>query len=101
MNLFADIPAHADHELFKTLAQTPHCKIERIVSFGQSSPADFWYEQDQDEWVMVVQGEAELDVSGEIVRLSPGDHLLIQAGVRHRVVRTSADVPTIWLAVFC
>lgn len=101
MNLFADIPAHADHELFKTLAETPHCKIERIVSYGQSSPEGFWYEQTQDEWVMVLQGEAVLDVSGEMVSLITGDHLFIQAGVRHRIVSTSASVPTIWLAVFC
>ena len=101
MNILADIPANADHELFNVLLEKPHCRIERIVSYGQSSPEGFWYEQPQDEWVMVLQGEAELDVSGEIVQLAPGDHLLIPAGVRHRVIRTSVDVPTIWLAVFC
>ncbi len=101
MNLLADIPEHADRELFTTLLEKPHCRIERIVSYGQSSPEDFWYDQAQDEWVLLMAGEAELDVGGQRVCLAPGDHLLIKAGVRHRVVRTSADVPTIWLAVHC
>ena len=100
-NLFADLPKHADQEWFTTLLEKPHCRIERIVSYGQSSPDGFWYDQPQDEWVLLMSGEAELDVQGERVFLSPGDHLLIQAGVKHRVVRTSADVPTVWLAVHC
>lgn len=100
-NLFSDLPKHADQEWFTTLLEKPHCRIERIVSHGQSSPDGFWYDQPQDEWVLLVSGEAELDLEGERICLSSGDHLLIQAGVKHRVVRTSADVPTVWLAVHC
>ena len=101
MNLWANIPGHADHELFTTLVEKPQCRIERIVSYGQSSPPGFWFDQVHDVGVLLLAGEAELDLDGEAVFLKPGDHLMIAAGVRHRVVRTSADVPTIWLAVFC
>lgn len=100
-NLFANIPKHADQECFTTLLEKTHCKIERIVSYGQSSPEGFWYDQAQDEWVLLIQGEAELDVDGQMVRLVTGDYLMIKAGVRHRVVRTAADTPTIWLTVHC
>ena len=33
-------------------------KIERIVSRGHASPEDFWYDQEENEWVMVVKGTA-------------------------------------------
>ena len=98
-NLFAGLPEHADDELFTTLLENPHCRIERIVSYGQASPEGFWYDQGWDEWVLLVSGSAELDLSGELHTLRPGDHLLIKAGVRHRVVSTAQGTPTIWLAV--
>jgi len=98
-NLFADIPDNAPDELFTTLLQNPQCRIERIVSYGQASPEGFWYDQPQDEWVLLLQGSAELDLDGRIVRLTPGDHLLIPAGLRHRVCKTDCNEPTIWLAI--
>lgn len=98
-NLFADLPEHADEELFTTLLANPHCRIERIVSYGQASPEDFWYNQPQDEWVLLLQGLAELDLNGRIVRLNPGDHLLIPACLPHRVSKTDSDQPTVWLAI--
>lgn len=98
-NLFTGLPEHADDELFTTLLENPHCRIERIVSYSQTSPEDFWYDQGWDEWVLLISGSAELDLSGELHTLQPGDHLLIKAGVRHRVVSTAQGTPTIWLAI--
>ena len=74
--------------------------IERIVSTGQATPAGEWLQQDRDEWVVLVEGEAELAYDdGLRVRLSSGDHLVIPAGERHRVEWTRRDPPCIWLAV--
>ena len=98
-NLFADLPEYAGDELFTTLLENPRCRIERIVSYGQASPEGFWYDQDWDEWVLLISGSAELDLSGELHALRPGDHLLIKAGVRHRVKSTSNTEKTVWLAV--
>ena len=98
-NLFASIPEHAQEELFTTLLDNPHCRIERIVSYGQSSPERFWYDQPWDEWVLLIRGSAELDVEGQVMKLVPGDHLLIKAGQKHRVTRTDANQPTVWLAI--
>ena len=74
--------------------------IERIISKGQVTPAGQWYDQDLDEWVVLLQGSAEIDFeAGHKIQLRAGDWLLIQAHQRHRVVFTSSEPPCIWLAV--
>lgn len=101
LNLFAGIDTAATEERFDTLLSRPGLRIERIVSTGQSSPPGFWYDQPQDEWVLVVAGSAAVLLDGEPGprTLETGDHLLIPAHRRHRVEWTAADQPTIWLAV--
>ena len=75
-------------------------KVERIVSTGQATPEGEWYDQDRDEWVVLLQGEAVLAYGdGRRVQLEPGDHVLIPARERHRVERTSSEPACIWLAV--
>lgn len=85
-------------EHFLTLFESDNVKIERIVSRSASSPPGFWYDQDHDEWVMVIKGTAELQFSdGKSVTMNPGDYLLIPRHEKHRVERTSEEV--VWLAV--
>lgn len=75
-------------------------RIERIISMGHTSPEDFWYEQELDEWVVLLQGEATIGFADERTKvLKPGDWLFLPAGLRHRVDRTSITPPCIWLAV--
>lgn len=99
--LFAALPAAAG-EVTETLLARPGARIERIVSTGQASPEGFWYDQDEDEFVLLVSGAAGLRFADEAATraLSPGDWLLIPAHARHRVEWTSADPPAVWLAVF-
>ncbi len=101
-NLFADISATgAEDEEFSEILARPGLKIERIVSHGHASPPGFWYDQPQNEWVIVLKGSARLrfeDEAGERA-LAAGDHVFIPAGKRHRVEWTSAEEPTVWLAV--
>lgn len=101
-NLFTDLPDDLSKEFIETLAEGKNTRIERIVSNGQSSPEGFWYDQEQDEWIVVLKGEATLLIEGveEPVHLQVGDHLLIPAHQKHRVDWTSPVEPTIWLAVF-
>ena len=77
-------------------------RVERIVSDGQASPEGFWYEQQQAEWVIVLQGEAGVQFEDEEDErlLQAGDYLLINAMRRHRVSWTSVTEKTIWLAIF-
>ena len=97
-NFFSPPPATGLNEEFFTLLERPGIKIERIASYGQSSPSGFWYDQPNDEWVMLVQGHAALEfLHGDLVEMNSGDTLLIPAHQQHRVSRTSED--TLWLAV--
>lgn len=100
-SLFENIPAELPEELFETICSTSDVKIERIVSNGHASPEGFWYDQDTNEFVLVVQGSAGLKIEDQddILLLKPGDYLNIAAHVRHRVEWTDAACETIWLAV--
>jgi cupin 2 domain-containing protein len=100
-NIFAGIPDALSAEEFRRIVTTPSVRIERIVSRGQASPKDFWYDQPEAEWVIVLAGAAEIVVEGEPWprRLGPGDYLHIPAHARHRVAWTSPDEATVWLAV--
>lgn len=101
-NIFADLSTDLDEEQVDVLREDHGVRIERIVSTGHSSPPKFWYEQDDHEWVIVLQGEAKLRYEGETepIHMTPGDHLYIRAGRKHRVEWTSPDEPTVWLALF-
>lgn len=101
-NLFTDVPAKVAGEIFETLVENPHVRVERIVSFGQASPPGFWYDQEQAEWVVILRGEARLrfDDDAEPLHLQPGDYVNIASHRKHRVEWTTEEEPTVWLAVF-
>lgn len=100
-NIFAAIPSDLTNEVFETLAESTNVKIERIVSKGHSSPADGWYDQAQNEWVIILKGEAIILFDNKpSVSLKSGDYLNINAHQKHKVTWTATDVETIWLAVF-
>jgi cupin 2 domain-containing protein len=99
-NLFDDIPKKMSGEIFEEILRGKTFRIERIVSRGNASPPDFWYDQETDEWVLLVSGSATLGFAdGREVELKPGDHLLIPRRCRHRVERTDPERETFWLAV--
>ncbi|WP_374497243.1 cupin domain-containing protein [Vogesella indigofera] len=102
-NLFADIPADLPQELFQTLfSGSAGFRVERIVSRGHASPEDFWYDQDEHEWVLLLAGTAELAYADPPRRqqLAPGDAVLIPAHCRHRVAWTTPAQDSVWLAIF-
>jgi cupin 2 domain-containing protein len=97
-NIFTGANAPAGLEACSTLFEDAKVRVERIVSNAHSSPAGFWYDQPEDEWVMILRGQARLEfASGESVALRAGDYVMIARHVRHRVGATDAE--TIWLAV--
>ncbi len=99
--IFAPVFEKNSEEIFETILQKSGCRIERILSRGHSSPEGFWYDQDETEWVMLVQGQAGLrfERHDDVVILNPGDYLQIERHTRHRVEWTDPDGDTIWLAV--
>jgi cupin 2 domain-containing protein len=86
-------------EQFHTLFNGGHIRIERILSNGNITPPDEWYDQSEDEWVLLVAGKAELMFSdGSTCPLKAGDYIMIPAGRKHKVTYTSR--PAVWLAIF-
>ena len=100
-NLFTEVSDEGADEIFEQLLETRGVRIERIVSRGHASPANGWYDQDEDEWVLVLRGSGRIlfEDGGEAL-LGAGDHLHISAHRKHKVTWTDPAVATIWLAVF-
>ena len=97
-NIFTGAAAPTGLERCLTLFESAGARVERIVSNVHRSPAGFWYDQPEDEWVIVVRGQATLKFAGgESVALRAGDHVTIASHVKHRIMETSSK--TIWLAV--
>ncbi len=100
-NIFKNIPDKLNREFIEELLSTKNFKLERIVSDGQKSPADFWYDQDENEFVLLLSGSAKISFdNGKIFELNPGDYLIINAHQKHRVDWTSTDQKTFWLTLF-
>lgn len=89
-------------EISEVMLTGRNLRVERIVSHGQSSPPGYWYDQDEHEWVMLLEGEATLcfEQGDQSLRLLPGMHVHIPAHARHRVEWTTPAMRTAWLAVF-
>ncbi len=99
-NILSELPV-STNEIFETLLEKPGLKLERIISSGQATPEGEWYDQEQDEWVLLLTGSAALLIEGEHAphRLIPGDYLHLPAHCRHRVEQTDTLVKTVWLAL--
>jgi len=96
-NLPSQLP---NQEQFETIVSSNNLLIERIISTGQTTPTGEWYDQQQDEWVILLQGEAILLYDdGSKIELKAGDYLLIHAHQKHRVEWTSSQPTCIWLAI--
>ncbi|MEI2767506.1 MAG: hypothetical protein V9E86_03160 [Nitrosomonas sp.] len=59
-NIFSNIPFAQQEELFEVLIRNDAIRIERIISTGQIFQPSDWYDQEKDEWVIVLKGRAAL-----------------------------------------
>ncbi|MEQ1581007.1 MAG: cupin domain-containing protein [Steroidobacteraceae bacterium] len=94
-NLFADATLPSGGERFEKLLEHKNLLIERIVSPASMTRAE--YLQPQDEWVLLLKGEATMTVGGEFVELKAGDYVFLPARVPHTVERVTEGA--VWLAV--
>lgn len=100
-NIFSYRHNESQQEQFSDLLTTDAVRIERIVSPANCELSKEWYDQSENEWVTVLQGYGVIAFEdARIVKLAAGDHLLIQAHEKHRVIKTSPEQTTVWLAVF-
>ncbi|CAH9019889.1 cupin domain-containing protein [Candidatus Nitrosacidococcus sp. I8] len=100
-NILDSLPENLEKEVFETILSYQNIKIERIVSKGYITPDSKWYDQDENEWVMVIEGKASLMLEDGLEHiLSKGSYLNIPAHTKHRVTWTDPNNLTIWLAIF-
>ena len=100
-NLFDNIPSDLSDEFFEDIVVSDKVRIERIVSNGHTSPDEGWYDQSQNEWVIVIKGRAQLTFeNGNVVNLHAGSHINIPKHTKHKVSYTDTEDITVWLAVF-
>ncbi len=100
-NIFESIPKNFEDEFTDLLAQNEKVRIERIVSKGHASPATGWYDQEENEWVIVLKGAAIITFENDgDIKLETGDYLYIPAYTRHKVKWTVPELETVWLAVY-
>jgi len=100
-NLFSDIQKQAPDEVLETILQTGQFKIERIISHGHATTEGEWYDQDRNEWVLVLKGNAGLLFEGDdkTVIMKTGDYINIPAHQKHRVEWTDPEEETVWLTI--
>ena len=99
-NLYKNIPDKLEEEIFELLVQGENVRIERIVSYGHRSPGTGWYDQAQNERVLVLKGNANISFeNGRVADLEVGDYLNIPSHQKHKVIRTGATTESIWLVI--
>jgi cupin 2 domain-containing protein len=100
-NLLENLPPSLAHEQFEDLLHGDSFVLRRIVSLGHVTPPGEWYDQPDDEWVVLLSGAATLQLEGEatVRTLQSGDWILLRAHVRHRVEWTDNAQHTVWLAL--
>jgi cupin 2 domain-containing protein len=100
-NIFDNIPNDLREEFFETITKNKDLRIERIVSSGQVTPLGEWLCQEENEWVILLSGEAEVvfEDGSPSPRMRPGSYLLIESGRKHRVEYTDPNQKTVWLAI--
>jgi cupin 2 domain-containing protein len=98
-NIFSGIPDSLHDELIEEIVRTGKVRIEKITSRGHVSVE--WYDQENDEFVLLVKGEAKLrfEDGDRTIHMKAGDYLIIRAHERHVVEWTIPDEDTVWLAV--
>jgi len=101
-NILKNIPKNLTEELVDILAEGKSFRLERIVSKGHTSPKGFWYDQDENEFVLLIKGEAKIlfEENAKPVTISEGDYINIPTHTKHRVEWTDPKIETIWLALF-
>jgi len=99
-NIFNHAPSGNSHEVFTTLFESQQFKIESITGLRSYDRPGEWYDQLQDEWVILLQGNAMIEIRDEeIIELEAGDYIFLPAHKVHRVNQTSKTPHCIWLAI--
>lgn len=100
-DIFDNIKRKIPEEITEEIIVSDNCRIERIISKGHASPPGFWYDQNENEWVILLRGSALLKFEdGTEIKMQEGSYVNIPSHIKHRVEWTEPNRETIWLAVF-
>jgi len=100
-NIFDNFSKENEKEFIEEILSTKNFRLGRIISEGHTSPLNFWYDQDKNEFVLLLKGKAKLSFeNGKKIELNPGDYMIINAHQKHRVDWTDPDQKTFWLTIF-
>ncbi len=88
----------SENEVFDVIYRGASVKIERIISNGHKSPNGFWYDQDEYEFVIILEGYAVLEFDDGKIEMGKNDYVIIEPHKRHRILYTEKS--TVWLCVF-
>ncbi|HPN37507.1 MAG TPA: cupin domain-containing protein [Melioribacteraceae bacterium] len=89
------------NEYFEDIIKQKGFRLERIISYGHVTPNEYWYDQDEDEFVLLLKGNAKLQFEdGNVIELSEGDYIIIPKHVKHRVIYTNTQTNTFWLTCY-
>ena len=91
-----EVPAVLAAEQIETLASGSRFRLEHILSGGHASPPEFWYDQPEGEWAILLAGSAVLEFEEGVVAMQAGDAVLISAHRKHRV---ASSAQAVWLAL--
>lgn len=87
-----------NEEIIDDILSGKNFRIERIVSTGQTSD---WYDQEENELVILLQGIAKIEYEENVIKeVNVGDYFLIKAHEKHRVIYTSKNPACVWLCIF-
>lgn len=95
-NLYEGNFPEQNREVFSTLFDNGIVRVESIRSWLKT-PGE-WYDQNEDEWVLLFEGEADLEIGDKVLHLTRGDHVMIPRHTPHRVLFTSENA--YWIGVF-
>jgi cupin 2 domain-containing protein len=95
MNILKNLHIPQKGEAFTTLLEHKNIKVVRIVSSDQVAQES--YNQQENEWVLLLKGKATLIVDQKRIKLKKGDTLFIPAHTPHHIQKIKRG--TVWLAV--
>ncbi len=95
MNIF-DYTVPKVGESFNELFKSKNITITQIISSNRLEIKE--YNQEVDEFVILLEGKATLEIEGKIKELQKGDFLYIKAHTKHKVLKTSNGA--LWLAIY-
>lgn len=99
-NIFENITDALDEEVIELIHESDNVRIERIFSLGNVESHQTWFDQETDEWVILLSGEAQVEFEGEeIITLIKGDYIFIPAHKKHRIIESSKVEQNLWLAI--